>query len=340
MIITQTPLRISFVGGGTDFRDFYHKEIGEVISTTIDKYVYVIIKDRYDSQFHINYTKQEITKDISQIEHDLIREAIRKTDITPGIDITILSDIPAHGSGLGSSSCVTVGALNALYMYQGISKTAENLAQEACEIEIDLLGKPIGKQDPYICAYGGLRHIQFRTDESVTVDTIALSEERKHLLNTNMLLFYTGIERQSAPILAEQQKNSKANFGNLWEIKSLVHQFKQALVTQTPIPRHSLSPNGGHRGYKAFGHLLHRNWELKQKLASKISNSQINNMYETALEAGALGGKLLGAGGGGFFLFYAPSEKHDAIRARLSSLQEFAFNLENKGSQVILNTQH
>ena len=336
MIITQTPSRISFVGGGTDFRDFYHKEIGEVISTTIDKYIYVIVKDRYDSQIGINSTKREIAQNISQIEHDLIREALRKTDITRGIEITILSDIPAHGSGLGSSSCLTVGVLNALYMYQGISKTTENLAKEACEIEIDVLGKPIGKQDPYICAYGGLRHIQFRADESVTVEKLIISEEMQRVFNANTLLFYTGIERHSTDILAEQQKNAEANFKNLCKIKSLVHRFKTALVTPPPIPRDSLSPN---QACEAFGHLLHCNWELKKNLASKISNPQINKIYETALTAGALGGKLLGAGGGGFFLFYAPPEKHDAIRKGLPELQEFAFNLEHTGSQVILNLQ-
>ena len=176
MIITQTPLRISFVGGGTDFHDFYHKEAGEVISTTIDKYIYVIVKERYDSRICINYSKREVVQHIDQIEHELIREVIRKTSITCSIDITILADIPTHGSGLGSSSCLTVGLLNALYVYQGICKTAENLAQEACEIEIDVLGKPIGKQDQYICACGGLRHIQFQADESVIVETVLISE--------------------------------------------------------------------------------------------------------------------------------------------------------------------
>lgn len=328
-------MRISFVGGGTDFCDFYHKEVGEVISTTIDKYIYVIVKARYDSQICINHTKREIVKNINQIKHDLIREAMQKTAITDGIEITILSDIPSRGSGLGSSSCVIVGLLNALYMYQGISKKAENLAQEACEIEIDVLGKPVGKQDPYICAYGGLRHIQFWRDESVTVEALAISQERKRIFNTNTLLFYTGIERQSSDILGEQQKNTEANFGNLCKIKSLVPRFKTELVT-FPYSRDFLSSN---RNSGALGYLLHCNWKLKQSLATKISNPRINKIYETALGAGALGGKLLGAGGGGFFLFYAPTEKHDVIRKRLSSLQEFAFNLENKGSQVILNLQ-
>ena len=334
MIITRTPLRVSFVGGGTDFRGFYHKEVGEVISTTIDKYVYVILKERYDSQICVNYSKQEIVQNIDQIEHELIREAMRKTAITRGIEITILADIPVHGSGLGSSSCLTVGVLKALYIYQGIGKTAENLAREACEIEIDILGKPIGKQDQYICAYGGLRHIQFRADESVIVETIDINKDMKQMLNANTLLFYTGIERQSTDILAEQKKNIRDNFKNLYKLKSLVHQFKMVLVNPLIMFSDFQRPSGSP---EAFGGLLHRNWELKQNLASKISNSQINKIYEVALEAGAQGGKLLGAGGGGFFLFFAPPEKHGAIRKRLSELQEFAFNLERNGSQVIFN---
>lgn len=334
MIITRTPLRISFVGGGTDFHDFYRKEVGEVVSTTIDKYIYVIVKGRHDSQISINYTKQELVQSVDQIEHSLIREALRKTKITSGINITTLSDIPPHGSGLGSSSCVTVGVLNALYRYQGVRKTAESLAQEACEIEIDILDKPIGKQDQYICAYGGLRHIQFWKDESVSVQSLAISKEMKAQFNANTLLFYTGIERQSVDILNEQQKNIRLNFAHLCKIKSLVPRFKSALFTPVPFS-YSLQQTGVKN--ENFGHLLHCHWELKQNLASQVSNSRINSIYWAALEAGALGGKLLGAGGGGFFLFYALPEKHNMIRKRLTSLQEFAFNLENEGSRVILN---
>jgi D-glycero-alpha-D-manno-heptose-7-phosphate kinase len=328
MIITQTPLRISFVGGGTDFSDFYHQQVGEVISTAIDKYVYVIIKERYDSDIYLNYSKKEIVKSVEHIEHELIREAMRKTGVTEGIEITTLADIPAHGSGLGSSSCVTTGVLNALYAYQGMSKTAEDLAQEACEIEIEILGKPIGKQDQYIAAYGGLRHIQFQSDESVLVQTVPISEDVKRKLNQNTLLFYTGLTRQSTDILTEQRQNTEKNFEMLCQMKLLVRELKEILVYQQ---------NDGHHSLDAFGHLLHQSWELKQNLASKISNPQLNEMYETALQAGALGGKLLGAGGGGFFLFYAPPETHDRIRLALSKLQEFPFNLERDGSKVIFN---
>ncbi len=328
MIITQTPLRMSFVGGGTDFRDFYRRQSGEVISTAIDKYVYVIIKERYDSQIYLNYSKKEIVDCVDEIQHELIREAMRKTGVTQGVEITTLADIPAHGSGLGSSSCVTIGVLNALYAYQGISKTAEDLAGEACEIEIEVLGKPIGKQDQYIAAYGGLRHIQFQGDESVTVESVPISEETKRKLNMNTLLFYTGIERRAGNILTEQRQNIEKNFEMLCEMKLLVRELKEVLVNHQNNGPHSLDE---------FGYLLHRGWELKQKLASQISNPLLNEMYEAAHNAGALGGKLLGAGGGGFFLLYAHPEKHDAIRTALGSLQEFPFNLERHGSQVIFN---
>ncbi|MCZ6680327.1 MAG: GHMP kinase [Candidatus Poribacteria bacterium] len=328
MIITQTPLRISFVGGGTDFGDFYRRQNGEVISTAIDKYVYVIIKERFDSQIYLNYSKKEIVDCVDRIEHELIREAMRKTGVAQGVEITTLADIPAHGSGLGSSSCVTIGVLNALYAYQGIGKTAEDLAQEACKIEIQVLGKPIGKQDQYIAAYGGLRHIQFQSDESVVVERVPISEETKRKLNTNTLLFYTGIERKASDILTEQRQNIDQNFEVLCEMKPLVRKLKAVLTNHQ---------NNGHHSLDEFGSLLHQGWKLKQHLASTISNPRLNEIYDAAFNAGALGGKLLGAGGGGFFLFYAPPETHDDIRVALHHLQEFPFNLERDGSKVIFN---
>ena len=328
MVITQTPLRISFLGGGTDFRDFYSRQVGEVISTTIDKYLYAIVKERYDPQIVLNYTKKEIVDSVDQIEHELIREAMRKTGVVQGIEITTLADIPAHGSGLGSSSCVTVGVLNALYAYQGIGKTAETLAQEACKIEIQALSRPIGKQDQYISAYGGLRHIQFETDESVIVESVPISEETKRKLNTNTLLFYTGIERNASDILTEQRQNIDQNFEVLCQMKPLVRKLKAVLINHQ---------NNGHHSLDEFGCLLHQGWKLKQHLASKISNPRLNEIYDAAFNAGALGGKVLGAGGGGFFLFYAPPETHDDIRVALRHLQEFPFDLERDGSKVIFN---
>jgi D-glycero-alpha-D-manno-heptose-7-phosphate kinase len=330
MIITQTPLRISFVGGGTDFRNFYRNQGGEVISTAIDKYVYAIIKERYDAKIYLNYSRKEIVDSVDAIKHELIREAMRKTGVTQGVEITTLADIPAHGSGLGSSSCVTIGVLNALYAYQGIGKTAENLAQDACEIEIEVLGKPIGKQDQYIVAYGGLRHIQFQSDESVLVENLPIRDETKRKLNTNTLLFYTGIARHASDILIEQEENTKSNLNILCSMKPLVGELKDLLINHH---------NNGHHSLDEFGDLLHQGWQLKQKLASKISNSQLNEIYRTAYESGALGGKLLGAGGGGFFLFYARPEKHDDIRSALNHLQEFPFNLERDGSKIIFNIQ-
>lgn len=330
MIITQTPLRISFMGGGTDFRDFYRKQNGAVVSTAINKYVYVIIKERFDPKICLNYTSREIVDSVDEVKHELIREAMRATNVTEGIEITTLSDIPAHGSGLGSSSSVTVGVLNALYAYQGISKTAEDLARKACEIEIDVLGKPIGKQDQYIVAYGGLRHIQFQSDESVLIKDVDISEETKRKLDANTLLFYTGISRLADDTLVEQLNNLEHNFNLLCQMSSLAQNVKQLLTNHQ---------NNGHHSLDEFGHLLHQGWQLKQKLASKISNPQLDEMYRTAYESGALGGKLLGAGGGGFFLFYAHPEKQDDIRSALNHLQEFPFSLERHGSKIIFNIQ-
>jgi D-glycero-alpha-D-manno-heptose-7-phosphate kinase len=327
MIITQTPLRISFVGGGTDFRDFYRRQDGEVISTAIDKYVYVIVKERYDDMIYLNYSRKEIVHSVDEIQHELVREAMRKTGVTKGVEITTLADIPSSGSGLGSSSCVTVGVLNALYAYQGISKTAEDLAREACEIEIDALGKPIGKQDQYIAAYGGLRHIRFHTDESVTVESVPITEETRRKLNANTLLFFTGITRPASEVLVEQKRNTDRNISALNEMKGLVHKLKAVLVNP---------PDGNHH-LDGFGKILHHGWTLKQHLASTISNPALDEIYETGIRAGAIGGKLLGAGGGGFFVFYAPPEKHESIRHALSGLQEFPFNLARYGSEVIFN---
>jgi len=253
MIITQTPLRISFIGGGTDLREFYHKRTGEVISTAINKYVYVIVKKRYDKKIYLNYSVKEIVDSVDEIGHELIREAMRKTRVHEGIEITTLSDIPAHGSGLGSSSSVMVGVLNALYAYQGATKTAEYLAQEACEIEIDILGKSIGKQDQYIAAYGKLRHIQFYNDESVLTHNIGLSEKIRRELDMNTLLFYTGIQRKASDIL--KQQNTDMIFARLCKMNPLICELNKILI-------------GARDDIDGLGEILHRGWLLKREFAS------------------------------------------------------------------------
>lgn len=322
MIITQTPLRISFVGGGTDLADFYHKHGGAVLSSAIDKYIYVIVKERFDDLIALNWSKKETVADIEQIEHELIREAMRRTGVLKGIEITTISDIPSEGSGLGSSSSVTVGLLQALYLYQGIIVNAERLAQEACDIEINILGKPIGKQDQYIAAYGGLRHFEFKKDNSVVATISKADTNFLYELGLHLMLFFTGKTRKSADILSEQKKNIVDSEDILKRMRDQSFEVMEAF-------------NQGNLHY--LGKALEKGWELKKKLAGGISNPDIDKMYTLAKKAGALGGKIAGAGGGGFLMLYVPLGKQGSVRKALSAYQELKFNLERDGSKSILN---
>ncbi|MGC8838036.1 MAG: GHMP kinase, partial [Anaerolineae bacterium] len=291
MIITQTPIRISLAGGGTDFPEFFRREEGCVLSSAIDKYVFVIIKARFDDKIRVGYTRTEMVDRVDEVQHELVREALRLTGITKGVEISTMADIPAQGSGLGSSSAVTVGLLNAMYVYTRRMQTAETLAREACRIEIDILGKPIGIQDQYIAAYGGLRFLRFHTDGSVTVEDLDLDPDVKRRLNQNLMLFWTGIQRNASDILAEQKAQMDDHMPYLREVKALALEARECLLAGE---------------IDELGRILHRNWELKKGLASRITNPQIDDMYATALRAGALGGKIAGAGGGGFLLLYCP----------------------------------
>ena len=285
MIITQTPLRISFAGGGTDFASFYRKEEGRVISSAIDKYVFVILKERFDDKIYINYSQKEIVDHVDEIQHELVREAMRKTGVDHGVEITFLADIPSEGSGLGSSGSVTVGLLNALYAYIGVFQPAEVLAGEACEIEIDVLGKPIGRQDQYIVAYGGLCHFIFNPDGSVDVERIrGLNGRIWRRFGANLLLFYTDRTRKSEAILGEQKDRTEENREKLRGMRGLVSEVRQCLVEED---------------LDRVGSLLHQGWMDKRALASRITDEYIDRLYERALDAGALGGKISGAGGGG-----------------------------------------
>jgi len=321
VIITQTPLRISLFGGGTDFEVFYRNHGGAVLSTAIDKYVFVIIKERFDDMIYVNYSKKEIVDSVDRLEHELIREAMRVTGVRKGVEITTLADVPAHGTGLGSSSSVTVGLLQALYAYQGELKTAEALAEEACRIEIDILGKPIGKQDQYIAAYGNMRLINF-DNNGVKVERIDLSSEAKRRLNENLLLFYTGLATNSNEVLSEQKANINDRLETLTEMKRLVFEAKDIILAGA---------------FDELGKLLDRSWRLKKQLASKISNSKIDEMYESALRAGAIGGKISGSGGGGFLLLYCPKKTQDKVREALKGQRELHFRFEEDGTKVIFN---
>lgn len=322
MIIVQTPLRVSLFGGGTDFRSYFEVDGGAVLTTAIDKYIFVTIKKRFDEKLRIGYTKTEMVDSVDEVQHELIRQALRKTGITHGVEITTMGDIPSAGSGLGSSSTVTVGSLHAMYTYLGQLVTAEQLAREACQIEIDELGRPIGIQDQYIAAYGGLRLMEFSTDGQVCSENLVLSEDRLRTLNENLLLFFTGITRQSSTILTEQSSAIDQHRKVLRRIKEMAYMARDELKAGN---------------IDAIGEMLHESWQLKKGLARNISNAEIDNIYHVARQAGATGGKITGAGGGGFLLLYCPHEKQDAVRAALSDLQELPFRIENDGSKVIFN---
>jgi D-glycero-alpha-D-manno-heptose-7-phosphate kinase len=322
MIITRTPLRISFAGGGTDFPDFYRAEEGAVISAAIDKYIYVIVKKRFDDLIHVSYSKKETCHHVDEIQHDLVREAMRKTGVTCGVEIATMADIPSEGSGLGSSSCVTVGLLNALYLHQGITRSAEQLAREACEIEIDLLGRPIGKQDHYIAAYGGLRLFRFRCDDSVTNEPLPLSEARWEQLGSQLMLFFTGTTRQSSGILQEQRDNIGGRLGLLRAMRDQVDRVRSCCEVGC---------------LDDLGTILHEGWAHKRQLAEAISNPYLDAMYDRALAAGATGGKIAGAGGGGFLLLHCPLARQDAVRARMDHWRELHFRLERDGTRAIFN---
>ncbi|MCC6568457.1 MAG: GHMP kinase, partial [Anaerolineales bacterium] len=307
MIIVQTPLRISFFGGGTDFPSFFMEEGGCVLSSAIDKYIFVTVKKRFDHKLRIGYTQTEMVDDVSQIHHEMIREALLLTGVSQGIEVTTMGDIPSEGSGLGSSSTVTVGAVHALHTYLGNIVTVEQLAREACDIEIGRLGKPIGIQDQYIAAYGNLRFFEFCPDGQVKVEKVILDADLRRELNDRFLLFFTGISRKADSVLTEQKSNIKDRMNVLCEIRDMAYQAKSDLQAGQ---------------FDAFGSLLHRSWELKKRMAGQISNGRIDEMYDAARRAGAIGGKITGAGGGGFILLCAPHEKHQAIRQALSGLQE------------------
>lgn len=322
MIITQTPLRISFLGGGTDFRAYFRHESGWVLTSAIDKYIYVTIKKRFDQKIRVGYSQTELVDHIDELHHELVRECLRKTGITCGVEISTMADIPSEGSGLGSSSTVTVGLLNAMYTYIGTPVGHEQLAREACEIEIDVLGKPIGIQDQFIAAYGGQRFICFNQDDSVTVEHLKLDDQQRRRLSQNLLLFYTNIARKAETVLTEQVQRIDERLHVLREMKNMALQAKTCLQEGE---------------FDELGYLLDQSWQLKKQLASGISNNFIDEIYATACKAGALGGKITGAGGGGFLLLYCPPERQERVRAALSSLPELPFHLERDGSKVIFH---
>jgi D-glycero-alpha-D-manno-heptose-7-phosphate kinase len=322
MIITQTPLRIGLLGGGTDLPDYYRKYGGRVLNCAIDKYIYVIVKQRFDDDVYVNYSKKEIVSRIDDLEHELVREAMRMAGVANGVEITTLADIPSAGSGLGSSSAVTVGLLHALFAYRGRQITAEELAERACAIEIDICGKPIGKQDQYIAAFGGIRDIRFGPGDTVEAEELGLCTADRRALQQQIMLFYTGITRSADTILAEQNANVEATRPQLDLLADLAGFAAERL----------------RRGdVDGIGLAVREGWEAKRKLASGVSNNQIDLAVTRALEAGASGAKLTGAGGGGFLLAICPIERQRAVRESLTDMQELPVKLDRLGSRVVLN---
>lgn len=320
MIITQTPLRISFAGGGSDLESFYEQEPGAVLSTAIDKYMYITVKSRFEPNFRIGYSRTELVDKPEDIEHPIVRECLKLNGIRDGMEIVSIADIPAQ-SGLGSSSSFTVGLLHALHAYQGHVVSAQRLAEQASMIEIERLKEPIGKQDQYIAAYGGLQFIQFQPDGNVFVDPVVCTPQTRSELNRRLMLFFTGMTRNTRDILSKQQANTNGKRDALRRMCEIARQLRDVLTVGSDL--------------NAFGTGLHNAWELKKTLESSIHNPQIDDYYDRALKAGALGGKLLGAGGGGFLLIFCEPHLQQKVRTALAELRLVPFSLEPQGSKII-----
>ena len=322
MIITQTPLRVSFAGGGTDLAAYYTQREGYVVSAGIDKSAFVIVTERYDEKIYVNYSQKEIVDSVDQIQHELVREAMKMTGVERGVEVTMLSDIPSQGSGLGSSSSITVGLLNAFHVFAGEQVGPARLAEEACQIEIEHCKKPIGKQDQYIAAFGGLMAFRFGKDGSVDSERIRLSAAQNRQLASGLFMFYTDQTRKADNILEVQKEKTDINIEFLDGIKALGLQAKEALLKGN---------------FDRIGELLSENWELKKQLADKISNDRIDDMHRKAMQSGALGAKICGAGGGGFLMAYCHPAAHRQLLHGMREYRWMPINVEPDGSKVIFN---
>lgn len=323
MIISRTPLRVSLFGGGSDIPAHYRRHGGAVLSTAVDKAVYVTVSPKFDDAVRVSYSRTEEVTHASQIEHPLVREALALLEIEGGIEITSVADIPAKGTGLGSSSTFTVGLLNALHAFSGRPASAEQLAREACHVEIERCGEPIGKQDQYAAAFGGFNLIRFNPDDSVEVRKVICDPAALADLQGRMLFFYTGLTRSASALLAEMSAGISAGGPAASGAGQLVAMAEQAY---------------GHLcagDVDALGPMLDAAWQIKREMHSGISNPDIDASYAAAMAAGAEGGKLLGAGGGGFLMFVARPERHPAIRAALAHLREVPMTFAAQGSSII-----
>lgn len=321
MIITRAPFRVSFCGGGSDLPSFYEKYGGCVLSTTIRKYMYLTIHNSFfKDQIVLKYSKTETVNRFEEIEHRIFRQCLSDFDIR-GVEISSMADIPS-GTGLGSSSSFTVALLHLLHTYKGEYVSKYKLAKDACAVEIEKLGEPIGKQDQYAAAFGGLNFIEFLPNGFVNVEPVIMSAESYHRLEDNILMFYLGGTHSASTILKEQSANVKT---------ADKAEVQKQMCALTRTLKEELQQNR----IDAMGELLHENWMLKRSLASGISNPLIDDVYERARNAGALGGKLLGAGGAGFMIFYVKDENKEAVRKALSGLREMDFEMDNSGASIV-----
>lgn len=325
MIISQTPYRVSFAGGGTDLPAFYRQEYGAVLSMAIDKHMYVTVSPRFEKTTRVAYTKVEIAESVNDIQHEIAREALKLTGLGRHLEITTVGDVPA-GTGMGSSSSLTVGLLQALYAYKGQIISAKNVAEQACRIEIDILGKPIGKQDQYAAAFGGLNYIRFNPDESVDVEPVPAPAETMKELSSRMMLLYTEQQRDADGILKRQSEGTKDRMSVLRAMRDLAQEMRVAIT--------------GTGGLDEFARLLHEGWELKRSLGFGISMERVDAWYDQARKLGAQGGKLLGAGGGGFLLLIAPKERQQLIRDALGNPRELTLDIDRRGGRVIFISDH
>jgi len=323
MIISRTPLRMSFVGGGSDMPDYYRDQPGVVVSTAINKYIYVTVNKKFDDGIRVAYSKTEEVESVGQLDHKLVRAALNLLKIEGGVEITTVADIPSRGTGLGSSSTFTVALLHGLQAFQGKNATAAALARDACHIEIDICGEPIGKQDQYAAAFGGFNTIEFFPDETVKVTPIIAKPHTLEVLEENLLMLYTGITRSASELLQKQGEGIRTDRDKRSALQTMVSfcgDFQRALQDNQP---------------DQIGPILHENWLLKKTLAPGVSSSVIDDWYAAGLKAGATGGKILGAGAGGFLLFYAPKDHHERICHALPQLRRVPFQFERFGSQII-----
>jgi D-glycero-alpha-D-manno-heptose-7-phosphate kinase len=324
MLITRTPLRISLGGGGTDLPSYYERSPGFVLSAAINKYIFIAMNRTFTDDYFLKYSALERVSVVEEIDHPIVREALHLHGVRPGVELVSVADIPA-GTGLGSSGAFTVGLLRALYAWRREAVTMAALAEEACHIEIDRLGRPVGKQDQYIAAYGGITFFEFQPDGRVRALPLAISNETLHDLEEHLVLFFTGYSRQADDVLQEQQARSKAGdddmLANLDYIKALGLRSKDALELGDVT---------------AFGELMNEHWEHKKQRSASMSNAKIDRCYKVAMESGAIGGKLVGAGAGGFLLFY--TKDTESLRTAMADegLSEVRFQFDFDGSSILV----